>query len=71
MSTEPEHLAQLHTSLEAVQTRGDDPAVLRQAVEALLQVAIAHHQTVGLGIPEEEVPAFMETGTPVTVPSTL
>lgn len=70
MSTEPEHLAQLRTSLEAVQTRGDDPAVLRQALEALLQVAIAHHQTVGLGIPEEEVPAFMETGAPVVVPTT-
>ncbi len=69
MSTETEHLAQLRTSLEAVQARGDDTAVLRQAVETLLQVAIAHHQTVGLGVPEEEVPAFMETGAPVTIQS--
>ena len=36
-----------------------------------MQVAIAHHQTVGLGIPEEEVPTFMETGAPVTVPTNL
>ena len=71
MSTEPEHLIQLRSSLEAVQSRGDDPTVLRQAVEALLHIAVAHHKTAGLGVPEEEVPPFMETGEPVTIATAM
>ena len=68
MSTEPEHLAQLRASLEALKAdRGDDQA-LREAVEVLLRVAIAHHESVGLGVGEEQVPAFMEAGDPVAAP---
>lgn len=67
MSIDPEHLAQLRASLERLQTRNDTDS-LRQAVELLLRAAISHHESVGLGIPEEEVPPFMETGEPVAIP---
>ena len=70
MSTEPEHLAQLRARLEAVRTKGDNDA-LRQAVEVLLKVAIAHHESTGLGVPQEETPPFMEPGEPVIIPTTL
>ena len=71
MSTEPEHLAQLRASLQAVQTKGDDGQTLQQAVEVLLKVAISHHESAGTGVPAEEVPAFMETGDPVVIPTTM
>lgn len=66
---EHEHLAELRASLEAMQTRSGDDRVLPEAVRLLLRVAIAHHESVGLGIPPEETPAFMEAGEPVLVPS--
>ena len=69
MSTEHEHLTQLRASLRAIQDTAGGLAVLREAVELLLQIAIAHHETVGLGIPDEEVPPFMETGEPIISPT--
>ena len=69
MSTEHEHLIQLRASLRAIQDTGGDAAALREAVELLLQIAIAHHETVGLGVPDEEVPPFMETGEPIFPPT--
>ena len=71
MSSEPEHLAQLRASLQAVQSKVDDREALRQAVELLLNIAIAHHGTARPGVPQEEVPPFMETGDPVVIPTTL
>ena len=71
MSTEPERLAQLRASLQAVQAKGDDGETLRQAVEVLLKLAIAHHEAVGVGVPAEEAPAFMEPGEPVVIPTTM
>ena len=71
MSTEPEHLAQLRASLQAIQSEGDVGGALRQAVEVLLKVAIAHHEAAGAGVPKEETPPFMETGGPVVIPTTL
>lgn len=70
MITEPEHLAQLRASLQALQSGGDGEA-LRRAVEVLLKVAIAHHEAAGAGVPKDEVPPFMETGDPVVIPTTL
>ena len=66
MTTETDHLAQLRASLEAVQRGGGQG--LQEAVEVLLKVAIAHHESVGLGVAPEETPEFMEAGEPI-VPS--
>ncbi len=67
MPGEQDHLSQLRSSLAAVERAGDDRAV-RDAVQVLLRVAIAHHESTGLGVSPEETPAFMESGEPVALP---
>ena len=68
MATEDDHLARLRDSLQAVQARPGDVPAIQQAVEVLLAVGIAHHESVGL-VPQA-TPAFMEAGEPIAAPAT-
>ena len=69
MAIEDDHLAQLRAGLAALQGSGGDDGAVRAAVEVLLKVAIAHHESVGLGVAAEVTPPFMEAGEPIAEPA--